>query len=386
MLGKAMQKTFLGLLEAESLRRAPAPISKLTIALKCGGSDGFSGLSANPALGHLSDIVAALGGRTILAEFPGAVRRRAGVDRSFGAKGSRGSFHSTHARLCSARQGGRCEFRDESFPGQHRRWFDHRRDEIRGRRKERRHVAGQRRPRLSGIFQRAGLNLLCTPGGDIECVTGQVGAGANVVLFTTGLGTPTGNPIAPVVKISSNTPLANRMSDIIDFDAGPDHLRRKHDRTNRRGAARLHFESGERGSAYQRRSAWAGRFHSLEKRSFALTPRDSDSMRIDAHQHFWKFNPVRDAWITEEMGVLRRDFLPQDLVPELAANQMDASIAVQADQSEEETHFSSGASRTESADCRRCRLGEFHRAEYSRAASLFFAVPQAARIPAHRPG
>jgi L-fuconolactonase len=62
-------------------------------------------------------------------------------------------------------------------------------------------------------------------------------------------------------------------------------------------------------------------------------------MRIDAHQHFWKFDPVRDAWITEEMGVLRRDFLPQDLVPELAANRMDASIAVQVDQSEEETQF-----------------------------------------------
>jgi L-fuconolactonase len=62
-------------------------------------------------------------------------------------------------------------------------------------------------------------------------------------------------------------------------------------------------------------------------------------MRIDAHQHFWKYNPVRDAWITEEMGVLRRDFLPEDLAPELAANQVDASIAVQADQSEEETRF-----------------------------------------------
>ena len=54
----------------------------------------------------------------------------------------------------------------------------------------------------------------------MECVTAQVGAGANVVLFTTGLGTPTGNPIAPVVKISTNTNLAQRMSDIIDIDAG----------------------------------------------------------------------------------------------------------------------------------------------------------------------
>jgi len=66
-----------------------------------------------------------------------------------------------------------------------------------------------------------GLNLLCTPGNDVESVTGQVGAGASVVLFTTGLGTPTGNPIAPVIKISTNTALAQRMADIIDFDAGP---------------------------------------------------------------------------------------------------------------------------------------------------------------------
>ena len=64
------------------------------------------------------------------------------------------------------------------------------------------------------------MNLLCTPGNDVECVTGQVGAGASVVLFTTGLGTPTGNPIAPVIKLSTNTALAQRMSDIIDVDTG----------------------------------------------------------------------------------------------------------------------------------------------------------------------
>jgi len=65
-----------------------------------------------------------------------------------------------------------------------------------------------------------GLNLLCTPGNDVECVTAQVGSGANVVLFTTGLGTPTGNPIAPVLKISTNSDLARRMQDIIDIDTG----------------------------------------------------------------------------------------------------------------------------------------------------------------------
>jgi altronate hydrolase len=68
---------------------------------------------------------------------------------------------------------------------------------------------------------KAGLNLQCTPGNDVECVTAQVGAGANVVLFTTGLGTPTGNPVAPVIKIATNSDLAQRMADIIDVDAGP---------------------------------------------------------------------------------------------------------------------------------------------------------------------
>jgi altronate hydrolase len=65
-----------------------------------------------------------------------------------------------------------------------------------------------------------GLNLLCTPGNDVECVTAQVGAGANMVLFTTGLGTPTGNPIAPVIKVATNSRLAGHMSDIIDIDTG----------------------------------------------------------------------------------------------------------------------------------------------------------------------
>ena len=65
-----------------------------------------------------------------------------------------------------------------------------------------------------------GLNHLCTPGNDVESVTAEVGAGANVVLFTSGLGTPTGNPIAPVLKISTNSSLAHRMHDIIDVDAG----------------------------------------------------------------------------------------------------------------------------------------------------------------------
>src|SRR5690606_15866186 len=65
-----------------------------------------------------------------------------------------------------------------------------------------------------------GLNLLCTPGNDVESTTAMAGSGANIMLFTTGLGTPTGNPVTPVIKVSSNTKLAERMHDIIDVNTG----------------------------------------------------------------------------------------------------------------------------------------------------------------------
>ena len=65
-----------------------------------------------------------------------------------------------------------------------------------------------------------GLNLLCTPGNDVESTTGLAGSGANIILFTTGLGTPTGNPVCPVLKVSSNNALSERMADIIDINTG----------------------------------------------------------------------------------------------------------------------------------------------------------------------
>ena len=74
MLGEAIRQTFMGLVEANRLTRAPAPLSALTVGLKCGGSDGFSGITANPAIGHLSDLIAALGGKTILCGISGIVR------------------------------------------------------------------------------------------------------------------------------------------------------------------------------------------------------------------------------------------------------------------------------------------------------------------------
>jgi altronate hydrolase len=221
MLGKAIQKTFLGLIEADKMRRAPAPISKLVVALKCGGSDGFSGLSANPAVGHLSDLVAALGGRTILAEFPELCGvEQEWIDRSV-RKEVAGRFVHLMRDYAARAKAVHAGFEMNPSPG----------NIADGLITDAMKSAGAARKGgsspVSAVLDypeyssEPGLNLLCTPGGDIECVTAQVGAGSNVVLFTTGLGTPTGNPIAPVVKISSNTPLAKRMGDIIDFDAGP---------------------------------------------------------------------------------------------------------------------------------------------------------------------
>src|SRR4030081_2555844 len=70
MISQAIRETFLGLVEADKAQRQPAPLSQLCVGLKCGGSDGFSGLFAHPAIGHFADILAVLGGRGILSEFP----------------------------------------------------------------------------------------------------------------------------------------------------------------------------------------------------------------------------------------------------------------------------------------------------------------------------
>jgi len=69
--------------------------------------------------------------------------------------------------------------------------------------------------------KKPGLNLVCTPGNDVEATTGKAASGATLILFTTGLGTPTGNPVCPTIKVSSNSRLTKRMNDIIDIDCGP---------------------------------------------------------------------------------------------------------------------------------------------------------------------
>jgi altronate hydrolase len=220
MMSEAIRQTFLGLVEANKAQRTPAPLSTLCVGLKCGGSDGFSGLSANPAIGHASDLLAAIGGRTILSEFP----ELCGVEQELINRGKNKAVGDRFIQLMrdyAARAAAvRAGFDMNPSPGNMRDGLLTDAMKSAGAAKK-----GGTSP-VTAVLDypeystEPGLNLQRTPGNDVECVTAQVGAGASVVLFTTGLGTPTGNPIAPVVKLSTNSALAQRMHDIIDIDTG----------------------------------------------------------------------------------------------------------------------------------------------------------------------
>src|ERR1700691_337196 len=221
MLSKAIQDTFLGLVEADKAVRAPAPLSHLCVGLKCGGSDGFSGISANPAIGHVADLIAALGGRGILSEFP----ELCGLEQNLITRSTRQEVGDRFMHLmrdyAARAKAVHASFEMNPSPGNVRDGLLTDAMKSAGAAKK-----GGTSPVTSVLdypeySSMPGLNLLCTPGSDVECVSAQVGGGANVVLFTTGLGTPTGNPIAPVLKLSTNSALARRMPDIIDIDTGP---------------------------------------------------------------------------------------------------------------------------------------------------------------------
>lgn len=220
LMQKALKATFCGLVFANNQVRQPAPLSKLCIGLECGGSDGFSGISANPAVGLVSDIVVALGGSVILSEFP----ELCGVEQELSERCVDENTAKKFIQLMKsynkqAEDVGSGFYMNPS-PGNIRDGLIT--DAIKSAGAAKKggtspivHVADY--PELAN---RQGLNLLCTPGNDVESTTAEVAAGANVVLFTTGLGTPTGNPITPVIKVSSNTATYQRMQDIIDINCG----------------------------------------------------------------------------------------------------------------------------------------------------------------------
>lgn len=220
LMEQAIDQTFAALADGNRIQREPAPLSALTIGLQCGGSDGFSGISANPAVGYVSDLVVGAGGKTMLSEFPelhGVEQELINRCASDELAARFSHLMQTYAARARAVQS---DFAFNPSPGNIRDGLIT--DAIKSAGAARKGGVSQ----VSDVIDypeyvaKPGLTLQCTPGNDVESVTAQVGAGCSIVLFTTGLGTPTGNPIAPVLKISTNSKLADRMGDIIDFDAG----------------------------------------------------------------------------------------------------------------------------------------------------------------------
>lgn len=221
MIKEAIRKTFLGLVEINKLERKPATLDQLCVGVKCGGSDGFSGISANPAVGYCSDLLVALGARVLLAEFPElcGVEQQI-VDRSVDEVTARKfmrlmkSYEDIVTRVGSG-------FNMNPSPGNIKDGLITDAIKSAGAAKK-----GGTSPVVDVLDYtepaiKPGLNLVCTPGNDVEATTGKAASGATLILFTTGLGTPTGNPVCPTIKIATNSALKKRMGDIIDIDTGP---------------------------------------------------------------------------------------------------------------------------------------------------------------------
>ncbi|HKG05358.1 MAG TPA: altronate dehydratase family protein [Pedobacter sp.] len=220
LIKDAILKTFEGLTEINKIERAPAPLSKLCVGVKCGGSDGFSGISANPSVGYTSDLLVALGAQVLLAEFPelcGAEQNI--IDRCVDQPTAEKFIRLMRTYDAQAHAVG-SGFHMNPSPGNIKDGLITDAIKSTGAAKK-----GGTSPVVDVLdytepVTKPGLSLVCTPGNDVEATTGKAASGATLILFTTGLGTPTGNPVCPVIKIATNTALAKRMGDIIDIDTG----------------------------------------------------------------------------------------------------------------------------------------------------------------------
>jgi altronate hydrolase len=221
LIADAIRKTFEGLAEINRLERKPAPLSKLCLGVKCGGSDGFSGISANPSVGYCADLVVALGGQVLLAEFPElcGVEQEI-VDRSVDRPTAEKFMHLMKSYDRIVTNAG-SSFSMNPSPGNIKDGLITDAIKSAGAAKK-----GGTSPVVAVLdytepATKQGLSLVCTPGNDVEATTGKAASGATLILFTTGLGTPTGNPVCPTIKVSTNSALTKRMADIIDIDCGP---------------------------------------------------------------------------------------------------------------------------------------------------------------------
>ena len=221
MLEAIIRQTLISLQQANEFTREPVPVSELVIGVECGGSDGFSGISANPVIGRAMDHLVGKGGSVILSEFP----ELCGVENEIVSRCVKPELGSRFLELMRSYrkrvQAVGFDFDQNPSPGNIRDGLITDAMKSAGAAKK-----GGTSPVVDvfdypGQATKRGLNLLCTPGGDVESTTALAGAGATLIIFSTGLGTPTGNPIAPVLKISSNSDMARRLEYMIDLDTGP---------------------------------------------------------------------------------------------------------------------------------------------------------------------
>ncbi len=205
---------------AGSFERTKVSAGKLVVGLKCGGSDGFSGITANPLVGRFSDLITEQGGTTILTEVP----------EMFGAETilmNRAKDKETFDKTVSLVNNFKCYFEnagqpiyENPSPGNKEGGISTLEDKSLG------CTQKSGTSEVCGVLEygervtESGLNLLSAPGNDLVASTALAASGAQVILFTTGRGTPFASPV-PTVKISSNTPLAEKKANWIDFNAGP---------------------------------------------------------------------------------------------------------------------------------------------------------------------
>ncbi len=204
---------------ASRYKKEDIPVSKLVIGLKCGGSDGLSGITANPLVGRFSDVLVGAGGTTILTEVP----------EMFGAETllmNRCKDTEVFEKTVTMINDFKDYYRNHNqpiyenpSPGNKKGGISTLEDKALGCTQK----SGTSQVKdvvcYAGNVTEAGLNLLSSPGNDLVAATALAAAGAQIVLFTTGRGTPFSSPV-PTVKISTNSNLANKKSSWIDFDAG----------------------------------------------------------------------------------------------------------------------------------------------------------------------
>jgi altronate hydrolase len=205
--------------KAAGVAREPITLSELVVGLKCGGSDGFSGLTANPLVGRISDVVVGSGGTTVLTEIPEIF----GAERMLMA---RAADRETFDALVAVVNGFKRYFLEHGepvsenpSPGNIAGGITTLEEKSLGAVQKGGHAPVADVLRYGERVRRKGLSLLEAPGNDAVSSTALAAAGATMILFTTGRGTPLGFPV-PTVKIASNSALAARKKNWIDFDGG----------------------------------------------------------------------------------------------------------------------------------------------------------------------